>query len=142
MCQKVAYLVLRLFLRLRPLPWLPATVASDSWIAAPGRRRAAAQRVDQGHGLGSSILNGYEAKARVSMAANILDRVTRNPAQCGGAPCIRGLRMQVTDILSLLGNGASHQEILADYSFLEAEDIYSALLYSAENLNGNFHLTA
>jgi uncharacterized protein (DUF433 family) len=74
------------------------------------------------------------------MAASILDRVTRNPAQCGGAPCIRGLRMQVTDILSLLGNGASHQEILADYNFLEAEDIYSALLYSAENLNRNFHV--
>ena len=46
-------------------------------------------------------------------------------------PRIRGLRFQVTDVLELLANGASHAEILTDYAFLEEEDIYSAIKYAA-----------
>ena len=65
------------------------------------------------------------------MTSRLLDRITIEPGKCGGRPCIRGLRIRVTDILSLLGVGASHQEILHDYSMLEDEDILAALAYAA-----------
>jgi uncharacterized protein (DUF433 family) len=46
-------------------------------------------------------------------------------------PCIRGYRIRVSGILELLANGASFDEILTDYSFLEREDIYAAIEYNA-----------
>lgn len=63
--------------------------------------------------------------------STLLDRVTVTPGQCGGRPCIRGMRIRVSDILGLLGAGASHAEILEDYPFLEEEDIRAALAYAA-----------
>ena len=60
-----------------------------------------------------------------------LNRITFDPEQCGGRPCIRGTRFRVVDLLELLAAGASHEEILADYSFLEPADIPAALLYAA-----------
>ena len=65
------------------------------------------------------------------MKTNLLERITIESGKCGGRPCIRGLRIRVSDILSLLGSGASHQEILTDYSSLEEEDILAALEYAA-----------
>jgi uncharacterized protein (DUF433 family) len=62
---------------------------------------------------------------------NLLERITVEPGKCGGQPCIRGKRIRVTDILDLLSHGASHEEILADYSFLEREDILAALAYAS-----------
>jgi uncharacterized protein (DUF433 family) len=59
-----------------------------------------------------------------------LHRITVDPCQCGGRPCLRGLRIRVRDVLDLLAAGAS-QEILADYPLLEAEDITAALEYAA-----------
>ena len=61
-----------------------------------------------------------------------IQRITFDPAQCGGRPCIRGLRIRVQDILNLLAAGASHEEILADFPYLEAEDITAALAYAAK----------
>ena len=61
----------------------------------------------------------------------LLERITIEPGKCGGRPCIRGTRFRVVDLLELLAAGASHEEILADYSFLEADDIQAALLYAA-----------
>jgi uncharacterized protein (DUF433 family) len=60
-----------------------------------------------------------------------LKRITVDEGKCGGRPCIRGLRIRVTDILELLGAGASHDEILRDYDFLEREDILAAIDYAA-----------
>lgn len=51
--------------------------------------------------------------------------------KCGGRPCIRGQRIRVSDILELLGAGASVDEILADYEFLDREDILAAIDYAA-----------
>jgi uncharacterized protein (DUF433 family) len=65
------------------------------------------------------------------MNPSLLDRITIEPGKCGGRPCIRGQRIRVTDVLSLLGAGASHQEILEDYPFLEEADILAALEYAA-----------
>jgi uncharacterized protein (DUF433 family) len=61
-------------------------------------------------------------------------RITTEPGKCGGRACIRGMRIRVTDILALLGAGASVAEILADYPDLEADDILAALNYAAEEL--------
>jgi uncharacterized protein (DUF433 family) len=60
-----------------------------------------------------------------------LHRITVDSGQCGGRPCIRGLRVRVKDILDLLAAGASRDEILADYPFLESEDITAALEFAA-----------
>ncbi len=60
-----------------------------------------------------------------------LSRITVEAGKCGGRPCIRGHRMRVTDVLELLAAGASFEEILRDYPFLEREDILAALDYAA-----------
>ncbi len=60
-----------------------------------------------------------------------LERITVEPGKCGGRPCIRGTRFRVMDLLELLAAGASQEEILRDYAFLEPEDITAALLYAA-----------
>jgi uncharacterized protein (DUF433 family) len=62
---------------------------------------------------------------------NLLDRITVEPDKCGGRPCIRGLRVRVTDILGMLAEGVSHDEILGDFPYLELEDIKAALAYAA-----------
>ena len=62
---------------------------------------------------------------------NLLDRITIEPGKCGGRPCIRGYRIRVSDILELIASGASHEEILQDYDFMEADDIKAALMYAA-----------
>ena len=60
-----------------------------------------------------------------------LHRITVNPGQCGGRPCIRGLRIRVKDVLDLLAAGATREEILADYPYLESEDVTAALEFAA-----------
>ena len=65
------------------------------------------------------------------MKSTLIDRITIEPGKCGGRPCIRGLRIRVTDILGLLGAGASHREIIEDYPSLEEDDILAALEYAA-----------
>lgn len=61
-----------------------------------------------------------------------IQRITYNPDQCGGRPCIRGLRIRVQDILNLLAAGANNDEILEDFPYLEAKDITAALEYAAK----------
>ena len=61
-----------------------------------------------------------------------LHHITINPAQCGGRPCVRGLHVRVKNILDLLASGASREEILADYPYLESGDITAALEYAAK----------
>ena len=66
------------------------------------------------------------------MNSELLSRITIEPGKCGGKPCIRGKRMRVSDILELLGAGASYEEILRDYPFLQREDILAAITYAAQ----------
>lgn len=60
-----------------------------------------------------------------------LDRITQDPAVMGGKPCIRGLRVTVGMIVGQIGAGRSIDELLADYPYLEREDILQALRYAA-----------
>jgi uncharacterized protein (DUF433 family) len=61
----------------------------------------------------------------------LFDRITVEPGTCGGRPCIRGMRIRVTDVLGMLADGVSHEEILADFPYLETDDIKAALAYAA-----------
>lgn len=60
-----------------------------------------------------------------------LHRITVDPKQCGGRPCVRGLRVRVADILEMLAAGAGRADILTDYPYLEDGDITAALEYAA-----------
>jgi len=64
-----------------------------------------------------------------------LKRITVDLGQCGGRPCIRHMRIRVKDILDLLASGASTEEILEDYPYLEAEDIKASLEYAAHQMD-------
>lgn len=59
-------------------------------------------------------------------------RITTDPRQCGGRPCIRGMRIRVADILEMLAEGVGPAEILADFPDLETEDIHACLLFAAK----------
>ncbi len=65
---------------------------------------------------------------------SLLDRITFNPKQMGGRPCIRGMRIRVSDVLDMLAGGATQEQILADYPYLEADDIRASLAYAATQL--------
>lgn len=71
-----------------------------------------------------------------------LSRITIDDAQCGGRPCIRGMRIRVTDILELLSAGASVEEILQDYPGLEREDILASIEYAAHQADHAVLLSA
>ena len=60
-----------------------------------------------------------------------LDRITQNPLVMGGKACIRGMRVTVGMIVGQIGAGRSIEELLADYPYLEREDILQALRYAA-----------
>ncbi len=64
-----------------------------------------------------------------------LERVTFNPEHCGGRPCVRGMRIRVKDVLEMLAEGASEAQILADYPYLEVEDIRACLQFAAAQAN-------
>lgn len=64
-----------------------------------------------------------------------LDRITIDPAQCGGRPCIRGMRIRVKDVLDMLAGSASQEEILEDFPDLEADDIRACIAYAAQYLD-------
>ena len=65
------------------------------------------------------------------MKTDLLKRITIEPGKCGGRPCIRGMRIRVTDVLQLLSSGAPYEEILQDYPDLERDDILAAIEYAA-----------
>lgn len=71
----------------------------------------------------------------MSRNSDLLNRITVSPEQCGGRPCIRGLRIRVSDVLELLSAGAGFAEILEDYPFLEEADLRACLEYAAVQID-------
>jgi uncharacterized protein (DUF433 family) len=65
----------------------------------------------------------------------LVERITVNPEQCGGRPCIRGMRIRVVDVLDLLAAGLSQQQVLEELPDLEAEDISACLKFAISRLN-------
>ena len=62
-------------------------------------------------------------------------RITVNPAQCGGRPCIRGMRVRVIDILDLLASGLTQDQVLEELPDLEKEDIEAVLRYASSKFD-------
>ena len=60
--------------------------------------------------------------------------ITVNPKQCGGEPCIRGMRIRVVDVLDLLGNGLSFSEIMTEFPELTEDDIRACIKYASSKL--------
>lgn len=66
---------------------------------------------------------------------NWKERITINPDQCGGRPCIRGMRIRVNDILDLLASGLTQEQVLKELPDLEGKDIEAALKYASSKIN-------
>ncbi len=62
---------------------------------------------------------------------DLFDRITVEPGKCGGKPCIRAMRITVRRVLELLATYPDHATLLAEYPFLEPEDLQQALHYAA-----------
>jgi uncharacterized protein (DUF433 family) len=63
------------------------------------------------------------------------ERITVDPEQCGGRPCIRGMRIRVSDVLDLLANGLTPEQILEELPDLEMEDIRACLRFASHRLD-------
>lgn len=72
---------------------------------------------------------------RTKTMTNLLERITVNPKQCGGRPCIRGMRIRVSDILDLYAAGLNNEQILAEMPDLEEDDLKAALVYASRKLD-------
>lgn len=66
---------------------------------------------------------------------NLLNRITVNPEQCGGRPCIRNMRIRVSDVLDLLATGLNISEIVQELPDLEPEDVKAAILYASRRID-------
>jgi len=67
--------------------------------------------------------------------SNLLNRITVNPQQCGGRPCIRGMRIRVSDVLDLLANNLTFEQILDEMPDLELADIQACLQFVSKRFN-------
>jgi len=65
----------------------------------------------------------------------IFDRITVNARQCGGRPCVRGMRIRVSDVLELLAEGMSPEQILEEHPDLELEDIHACLRFASRRVS-------
>lgn len=88
--------------------------------------------------MAGGFVLGYSPR----MASEVYPRITVDPQVCFGKPCIRGMRIRVSDVLDLLAAGAARAEILADYPYLEDEDITAALSYAARAANNKIAFAA
>lgn len=66
---------------------------------------------------------------------NVMDRMTVNPRQCGGRPCIRGMRIRVTDVLDLLASGLTREQVLEELPDLESEDVDACLRFASRRID-------
>lgn len=69
------------------------------------------------------------------MQQSLMNRITVSPTQCGGHPCIRGMRIRVIDVLDLFAAGLSKEEILAELPDLEPEDLQASLLFARRRID-------
>ena len=63
------------------------------------------------------------------------ERITIDPEQCGGRPCVRGMRIRVTDVLDLYAAGLTASQILDEMPDLEKEDLKACLQYASKRID-------
>jgi uncharacterized protein (DUF433 family) len=126
--------------RLRPeqlqgLRKQPGLILAAAWVGASVVGCCAGSMVRAEGSSAIRRLQGGLVVERAYPVAMDLSRITHNPEQCGGKPCIRGMRIRVRDIFELYAAGMSSEAILADYPDLELEDLRAALDYAARALD-------
>ena len=67
--------------------------------------------------------------------AELAERITVDPEQCGGRPCIRGMRIRVSDVLDLLANGLAPEQVIEELPDLEPEDVQACLRFASQRLD-------
>jgi uncharacterized protein (DUF433 family) len=70
--------------------------------------------------------------------ADLMSRITTNPAQCGGRPCVRGMRIRVTDVLDLLASGLSSAQVREELPDLVVEDVQACLRFASRRIDHPF----
>jgi uncharacterized protein (DUF433 family) len=85
-------------------------------------------------GFGSCLISLRE-RPIFKPVAELMDRITVNTEQCGGRPCIRGMRIRVIDVLDLFAAGLSADQILEEMPDLQMDDLKAALQYAARKLD-------
>jgi uncharacterized protein (DUF433 family) len=81
------------------------------------------------------MVNLKTGQEKEDIVAEVAERITVDPEQCGGRPCIRGMRIRVIDVLDLLSNGLSPEQILEEMPDLELEDVYASLRFASRRLD-------
>ena len=66
---------------------------------------------------------------------SLLERITVNPKQCGGRPCVRGMRIRVSDVLDLFASGLTAAQILEEMPDLEADDLKACLVFARRRID-------
>ena len=69
------------------------------------------------------------------MPVDLHERITIDPEQCGGRPCIRGMRIRVSDVLDLLATGLTVEQVIDELPDLEVEDVRAALRYASRRID-------
>ena len=82
-----------------------------------------------------ALIPGVNFELQENEITNPIERITINADQCGGRPCIRGMRIRVIDVLDLFAAGLNAEQILEELPDLEMEDIRAALNYAARRLD-------
>ena len=84
--------------------------------------------------MGRGVSVGSPIQAGGGMT-EVSERITVDPKQCGGRPCIRGMRIRVVDVLDLLASGLTAQQVLEELPDLEMADVEAALRFASRRLN-------
>ena len=65
----------------------------------------------------------------------LVERITISPNQCGGRPCVRGMRIRVSDVIDLLANGLSAEQVVEELPDLELDDVFACLKYVSRRIS-------
>jgi len=71
----------------------------------------------------------------MGQTVELMDRITVNPDQCGGRPCVRGMRIRVIDVLDLLAAGLSAEQVVEELPDLELTDVTACLRFASRRLD-------
>jgi len=113
-------------------------IDSIAWVAIACALKISRKKVTDCSpaAMASARHSAIGPKARYTCIVNqIADRITVDPEQCGGRPCVRGMRIRVSDVLDLFASGLSAAEILDEMPDLEAEDLQACLRFASRYLD-------
>lgn len=90
---------------------------------------------DRNHNLNDELRGAILKGMSQATPAQLLERITSDPRICGGKPCIRGMRIRVTDVLDLLVADLTPAQIVIELPDLELDDVRAAIAFAARSVN-------